>query len=118
MGRALRPGVCGRPREAAGMASAPIESSPTSPGWWFRSRETGRITIAQAPNPPLWIFLAATLGRWFVSDAGPWADLFWWVSTGALAWWAADEVIRGVNPWRRVIGRVGLLFFAMRLIGR
>ena len=96
------------------MASAPIESSPTSPGWWFRSRETGRITIAQAPNPPLWIFLAATLGRWFVSDAGPWADLFWWVSTGALAWWAADEVIRGVNPWRRVIGGVGLLFFAMR----
>lgn len=118
MGRALRPGVCGRPREAAGMASALIESSPTSPGWWFRSRETGRITIAQAPNPPLWIFLAATLGRWFVSDAGPWADLFWWVSTGALAWWAADEVIRGVNPWRRVIGGVGLLFFAMRLIGR
>ena len=118
MGRALRPGVCGRPREAAGMASAPIESSPTSPGWWFRSRETGRITIAQAPNTPLWIFLAATLGRWFVSDAGPWADLFWWVSTGALAWWAADEVIRGVNPWRRVIGGVGLLFFAMRLIGR
>lgn len=100
------------------MASAPIESSPTSPGWWFRSRETGRITIAQAPNPPLWIFLAATLGRWFVSDAGPWADLFWWVATGALAWWAADEVIRGVNPWRRVIGGVGLLFFAMRLIGR
>ena len=100
------------------MASAPIESSPTSPGWWFRSRETGRITIAQAPNPPLWIFLAATLGRWFVSDAGPWADLFWWVSTGALAWWAADEVIRGVNPWRRVLGGVGLLFFAMRLIGR
>ena len=100
------------------MASAPIESSPTSPGWWFRSRETGRITIAQAPNPPLWIFLAATLGRWFVSDAGPWADLFWWVSTGALAWWAADEVIRGVNPWRRVIGGVGLLFIAIRLIGR
>ena len=45
-------------------------------------------------------------------------DSFWWVSTGALAWWAADEVIRGVNPWRRVIGGVGLLFFAMRLIGR
>ena len=100
------------------MEPTPVESSPASFGWWFRSRETGRITIAQAPNPPLWIFLAATLGRWFVSDAGPWADLFWWVSTGALAWWAADEVIRGVNPWRRVIGGVGLLFFAMRLIGR
>ena len=41
---------------------------------------------------------------------------FW--LTGALAWWAADEVIWGVNPWRRVIGGVGLLFFAMRLIGR
>ncbi len=21
-----------------------------------------------------------------------------------LAWWAIDEVVRGVNPWRRILG--------------
>jgi hypothetical protein len=44
--------------------------------------------------------------------------VFWWVSTGALTWWAADEVIRGVNPWRRVIGVAGLVFVVLRLVGR
>lgn len=100
------------------MSAAPSESSPTSPGWWFRNRETGGITIAQLPNPPLWIFLAATLGRWAVPDGGGWAEALWWVSTGALAWWAADEVIRGVNPWRRVVGIAGLVFVLLRLVGR
>lgn len=100
------------------MDPTPIESSPTSLGWWFRSRETGEITIAQAPNPPLLIFLAATLARWAVPDDGRWADAFWWVSTGALAWWAADEVVRGVNPWRRMIGGVGLVFVVLRLAAR
>ena len=99
------------------MPTSSPESSPTSAGWWFRSRETGEITIAQVPNPPLWIFLAATIGRWVVSDGG-WADAMWWISTGALAWWAADELIRGVNPWRRVIGVAGLVFVALRLLGR
>ena len=36
----------------------------------------------------------------------------------ALTWWAADEVIRGVNPWRRVIGVAGLVFVVLRLVGR
>ena len=100
------------------MEPAPVESSPTSFGWWFASRETGQITIAQLPNPPLWIFLAATIGRWIVPEGGGWDDAFWWVSTGALAWWAADELIRGVNPWRRVIGVAGLVFVVLRLLGR
>ena len=25
--------------------------------WVFRSREDGRVVLAQAPNAPLWIFL-------------------------------------------------------------
>lgn len=95
-----------------------IESSPTSPGWWFRSRETGKITLAQAPNLPLWIFLAATLGRWVVPEGGTWADILWWISTGGLAWWAGDEVIRGVNPWRRVVGAAGLAFVVLRFVAR
>ncbi|MEZ5372387.1 MAG: hypothetical protein R2704_06555 [Microthrixaceae bacterium] len=99
-------------------SSPRIESSPASPGWWFRNRETGGITIAQAPNPPLWIFIAATVGRWLVPADGRLADVLWWVSTGALTWWAVDEVVRGVNPWRRLVGVAGVVFVVLRFVGR
>jgi hypothetical protein len=29
------------------------------------------------------------------------------VALAALGWWALDEVIRGVNPWRRLLGLAG-----------
>ena len=32
------------------------------------------------------------------------------MGAGGLAWWALDEVIRGVNPWRRVLGIAGCAF--------
>jgi hypothetical protein len=28
------------------------------------------------------------------------------VATVALSWWAVDEIVRGVNPWRRLLGTV------------
>jgi hypothetical protein len=37
------------------------------------------------------------------------------VSAIALGWWALDEVIRGVNPWRRCLGGAVLLFGVVRL---
>ena len=33
-----------------------------------------------------------------------------WIAVLALAWWAGDEVIRGVNPWRRFLGLAGCAF--------
>lgn len=72
--------------------------------WWFRSRETGAITIAQPPNPPLLVFFAATLVRVLLSPAGTAGTVLRITSTGALAVWALDEVARGVNPFRRVLG--------------
>jgi hypothetical protein len=71
--------------------------------WLFRDRRTGRITIAQFPNAPLAIFLAASLMQRLVHGGRLHAGLEVLV-TGALIWWAADEVIRGVNPWRRLLG--------------
>ena len=66
--------------------------------WFFRNRHTGRITIAQFPNVPLWIFVAAALLRWII-PSGSWAHtLAAWVAAVALAWWAGDEILRGVNP--------------------
>ena len=37
---------------------------------------------------------------------GTWGVSLRVVATVALSWWAVDEVIRGVNPWRRLLGAV------------
>jgi hypothetical protein len=76
--------------------------------WLFRNRETGEITIAQAPNPPLWVFLAATIVRAIFRPEGTVGTVLRIVGTGALAWWAVDEIARGVNPFRRILGGVVL----------
>jgi hypothetical protein len=76
-------------------------------GWPFRDRQTGEIVIAQFPNLPLWIFLATVVLRRVVpEDSGAFTALRA-VALAALAWWALDEVIRGVNPWRRLLGLAG-----------
>lgn len=71
--------------------------------WFFRDRRTSRITIAQLPNLPLWIFIATVGLRVFLTSGAPWTVVDW-VGAVALGWWAVDEVVRGVNPWRRVLG--------------
>ena len=87
-------------------------SPPTGPlrsavDWLFRNRETGGITIAQFPNLPLWIFLATVVGRWLVPEDSGAFTVLRVVALAALAWWALEEVARGVNPWRRLLGLVG-----------
>ncbi len=89
---------------------------PTSVDWWFRDRTTGAIVVAQFPNLPLWIFGASVAAGWFVSDESGAADVVGWIGTGALAWWALDEVIRGVNPWRRVLGVGGCVLVVARAV--
>ena len=75
--------------------------------WWFRDRGTGEIVVAQFPNRALWIFLATVVLRWVVpEDTGAFAVLRG-VALAALFWWAIDEVVRGVNPWRRLLGLAG-----------
>lgn len=72
--------------------------------WAFRSRIDGRIVIAQRPNLSLWVFLVASLVCAAVdADTRP-ATGARVVATVAIVWWAADELGRGVNPWRRFLG--------------
>ena len=71
--------------------------------WFFRNRQTGRITIAQFPNAPLWIFIVATGLNAFVD-----ADPLRWIATAALVFWGLDELFRGVNPFRRMLGALML----------
>ncbi len=84
--------------------------------WLFRSRVTGRITIAQWPNPPLWIFAAATLCEMLLPSPGRAELVMRSAANLALAWWAADEVLRGVNPWRRILGAGVLTLQAAALL--
>ncbi len=86
--------------------------------WMFTDRATGRYVIGQFPNLALWLFLAATLvGLVLRPQGGAAATALRLVSATALVWWAIDEVIRGVNPFRRVLGGGVLVWTVGGLIG-
>jgi hypothetical protein len=83
-----------------------------------RSRSSGcsgtggpGLTIAQVPNVPLWVFLGAVLVRAVADPTGGLRTALDTIAGVALAAWAVDEIVRGVNPWRRILG-VGVLFLA------
>ena len=86
--------------------------------WLFRNRSTGRITIAQAPNVPLLVFLGATGVRWVLHPSGTVGTVVAVIGTLALVVWAADEVVRGVNPWRRLLGGGVLAVTVVGLLAR
>lgn len=68
--------------------------------------------VAQWPNLPLWLWIAVRLLRIGFDPAGGVGTALAVVGSVALLWWAADEVLRGVNPWRRILGTVvGLATF-------
>ena len=74
--------------------------------WLFRNRQTGEITVGQAPNAALIVFLVATVVHHAFSIRGNTGTGLTIVSTVALAVWSADELLRGVNPFRRLLGAV------------
>ena len=84
--------------------------------WFFRDRASRRIVIGQWPNLPLWLFGLAQATAWI---AGPSSTVGWWAKVAsfiALVVWAGDELIRGVNPWRRCLGGGVLVWLAISLI--
>jgi hypothetical protein len=72
--------------------------------WLFENRRTGRITVMQVPNAPLGVFLVARVVGALTDIA-----LLHGIGTAALLVWAVDEIVRGVNPWRRFLGAVVLV---------
>ena len=73
----------------------------------FRDSE-GNITIAQMPNPPLLVWLAATLLQ-LVFTGGKVHTGLDLVAFGSLFTWAWQELFQGVNYFRRVLGLVVLV---------
>src|SRR3954454_21984888 len=72
--------------------------------WLFRDRTTGRIVIVQWPNAPLLVFLVASIAKRLLHPHGAIGTALTVVAVAALLWWAGDEVVRGVNPFRRILG--------------
>jgi hypothetical protein len=72
--------------------------------WMFANRQSGRLTVAQWPNLWLWIFIILTAGIHIYPVGGSAGHLIRVLADGALLIWAADELVRGVNPFRRLLG--------------
>ena len=86
--------------------------------WMFRDRATGRIVVIQVPNLPLAIFLAATVVRVAIHPHGAAGRVLSAVGTAALVVWAGEEVWKGVDPFRRILGGVVLVVVLVGLVGR
>ncbi|MGH6836078.1 MAG: hypothetical protein ACREC9_11115 [Methylocella sp.] len=83
--------------------------------WCFRNRETGAITVAQMPNLALSVFLVSTAILWLGHPTGAISTGAEVAATGSLIVWAVDEVVRGVNPWRRFLGVAVLIYVVWSL---
>ena len=79
--------------------------------WLLRDRRTGRWVVVQVPNVPLLVWLATVVLRWFWQ-----ATVLDVVGTAALVVWAGDEVARGVNPFRRLLGAGVLGWLVLRWV--
>jgi hypothetical protein len=75
----------------------------------FLSRDSGRVTVAQWPNIPLWAFIVFSVVSKIVHPSGGTATFLRVLAVAALVVWAVDELVRGVNPFRRILGAAVLL---------
>ena len=88
---------------------APTARHRSAIGWFFRNPDTGEIVVAQAPNLPLWVFLAATAVRLLLHPDGTAGTVGSIVSTAAIVVWSLIEIAAGSSPFRRLLGVAVLL---------
>lgn len=86
--------------------------------WFFRDPDTGKLAIAQLPNLPLWIFLAATAVRLALHPTAGAGTAVSVISGVSIVWWSVDEIARGDSPFRRVLGAVVLAATVLGLLVR
>jgi ABC-type Co2+ transport system permease subunit len=84
--------------------------------WMFRSRKTGRITLAQLPNWQFAVWLLASAVMWLGHPWGWVRAVLVVLASAALALWAGGEVLRGVNPFRRLLGFAVLSWLVFSLV--
>lgn len=86
--------------------------------WWFRDRRTGKIVVAHLPNLPIMLWLATVVARSLVAPDSTVHAALAWAGSATLGWWAIDELVRGVNPWRRALGLAGCVAVVAGVVGR
>jgi hypothetical protein len=99
-------------------APAPLSHRKGFLDWMFRSRRNGRITLVQLPNWPLGVWLLASVVMWLGHPQGGVGDSLFVLASAALALWAGDEALRGVNPFRRLVGAAVLAWLFFSLVTR
>jgi hypothetical protein len=75
----------------------------------FANRHTGGITVAQWPNISLTLFIILSVVLRTVRPHGTTETVLRVLADVSIFMWAADELARGVNPFRRILGSVVLL---------
>jgi hypothetical protein len=78
--------------------------------WLFRNRQTGRLTVLQWPNIPLAAYALATVIHVGLRSGTAASTVVAAIASAALAVWSVLEVAWGVNPFRRGLGCVVLIF--------
>ena len=74
--------------------------------------------VAQVPNLPLLIWVGTIVLRRFIESGTTARDILEWAGWLALGWWSIDELFRGLNPWRRLLGLVGCAAVGIGLVTR
>jgi hypothetical protein len=72
--------------------------------WMFLNRRNGRFTVTQWPNVALSVYIALSIALRFNIPKGTPETTLRILSIVAIITWAADELVRGVNPFRRILG--------------
>ena len=80
--------------------------------WLFEDRRTGRIVVGQNPNLLALLVVASCAARLVVPKADRAGPALRNLGTCALSLWALDELLRGVNPFRRIGGAAVLATIA------
>jgi hypothetical protein len=86
--------------------------------WFFTDPDTGKLVVAQWPNPSLAIYLVATAVRSLAHPEGTAGTALTVVGTTAILWWSVLEIARGDSPFRRVLGAAVLAVTAAGLVVR
>ena len=68
--------------------------------WWLEDRSTGQLVVAQKPNLILCLCFAGIVANFFFNDVA----LLLIIGKALWLGFAADELFRGVNPMRKVLG--------------
>jgi len=86
--------------------------------WYFRDPRTGKVVVGQRPNLPIILWVVTVVARQLAEDGSDVERLLDWSSLVFLGWWAIDELVRGVDPFRRTLGLAGCLFVAWGVLSR